>query len=52
MEPLVLYGRETERTYKAKKLLLFNDQNRIIIRDNNSVEQLDRIVRTARFPEE
>ena len=41
-----MYGRETKRAYNARELLLFNDQNRIIIRDNNSIEQLDRIFRT------
>ena len=52
MESFVLYVCETERAYKARELLLFIDQNRIIISDNNSKEQLDRIIRTARFAEE
>ena len=47
LESFILCGRETE-----KELFLFNDQNRIIIRDNNSKEQLEKIIRTACFAEE
>ena len=49
MESVVLYRRESKRSCSARELLFVNKQNRIVIRDNNSLELLDRIFSTASF---
>ena len=36
---------QTKKAYKAKELLFFYKKNRIIIRENNSLEYVDRIFR-------
>ena len=44
-----MYGCEIKRASKARELFFVNKQNIIIIRDKNSLEQVDRISRTVRF---